>query len=51
MTGTIFKGHLILGYFQRLNCQNFCLILTQAAKLDFLKSALNCLNRPKMISV
>ena len=42
-TRTILKGRSILGYFSRLNCRNFCLILTKVAKLYFLETSLKCL--------
>ena len=32
---TILKGCSIVGFFKRLNCDNFCLILTKVANLHF----------------
>ena len=46
---TIFKARLILGYFQRLNCHNFCLILAKEAKLHFLESTLKCLKTGQIL--
>ena len=39
MVRTVYKGRSILGHL-RLNCHNFCLILTKVAKLHFLESPL-----------
>ena len=37
-TRTVFNGRSILGYFYRLNCLNFRLILNKIEKLHFLES-------------
>ena len=39
-TRTIFNGRPILGYFYRLNCLHFRLILNKLEKLHFLESTL-----------
>ena len=39
-TRTVFNGPSILGYFYRLNCLNFRLILNKIEKLHFLESTL-----------
>ena len=42
-TRTIFKDGPILGYFRRLICHNFCIILTKVGKLHFFESVLKFL--------
>lgn len=42
-TRTIFKDGPILGYFRRLICHNFCIMLTKVAKLHFFGSGLKFL--------